>query len=118
MVNSLYIKQGNKYKPVAPRDWVGFPTDGVWLVHHRQGCSSSECIMKIGEVPQIDLYKYVNDKVHLEQALNKAIGDKLYGMIKDFTEKGEITYTIADITKSVLLNLNLIKDEPNNGFYF
>ena len=112
MNSQVYKKVGRKYVPIGFSDgWTGFPSDGVWLVHHRQGCSSSECIMKIGEVPQIDLYSFIRNKIHLEQALNKAIGDKVHELFTKLKEEKEITYSIGEISKGVLVNLT------DNGFY-
>jgi hypothetical protein len=47
--------------------WVGFPSDGIWIVQTKPGSKSSECIMKIGELenfqPAINLILGYKDKL-------------------------------------------------------
>jgi hypothetical protein len=58
-MNELYIKipsrpGHHKYKKLEPyeADWRGFPCDGVWIVQTRPGCTSSQCVLKIGELQE------------------------------------------------------------------
>ena len=80
MKEQLYIKKGRRYKKLGYSDgFTGFPTDGIWLVQQKDGCKSSECIMKLGDLesmqPSVNLIieyrgkimKYLidSDKVYL-----------------------------------------------------
>jgi len=47
MNEQLYKKVGRRYIPIGYSDgFSGFPSDGIWLVQQKDGCKSSECIIK------------------------------------------------------------------------
>jgi len=54
MEQQVYKKEGRRYKPIGYSDgWRGFPAEGVWIVQRKDGVHSSECILKIGEVQDL-----------------------------------------------------------------
>lgn len=54
MRTQLYYKKGRRYEPVGFSDgWFGFPSDGIWLVQTKPSVKSSQCILKLGELPEL-----------------------------------------------------------------
>ena len=69
MQEQLYKKIGRRYKPLGYADgWQGFPAEGIWLVKESPGCHSSECILKLGELqdmqPAVNLILAYKDKIN------------------------------------------------------
>ena len=98
MKEQVYKKKGRRYIPLGYSDgWSGFPTDGVWIVQQKDGCKSSECIMKLGELqdmqPAVNLileykdkitnYLYKNEDVHI---YNKTYNEFVLEMLKEITK--------------------------------
>lgn len=68
MKEQVYKKVGRRYIPLGYSDgWSGFPADGIWLVQHRDGCKSSECIIQYEDLenakPAINLILGYKDKI-------------------------------------------------------
>jgi len=67
MDRQVYKKKGRRYVPVGYSDgWVGFPTDGIWLVNSTDGSRSSECILKLADNQMVlpyaaDILKHEDD---------------------------------------------------------
>jgi hypothetical protein len=85
MEQQLYKKVGRKYIPIGYSDgWVGFPSDGIWIVQSKTRSKSSECILKIGELtslhPFIDLFYSYQDKItnYLQSNVNVRIVNRSY----------------------------------------
>lgn len=52
MSETIYKKVGNKYVPIAPYSWTGFPMDGIWIVKFRNGHeSSASCVARLDNLP-------------------------------------------------------------------
>lgn len=52
-MEKLYRKVGRRYKEVPHSDWSGFPSDGIWIVQSKPDVKSAECVMKIGELEEM-----------------------------------------------------------------
>lgn len=68
MEQQLYKKEGRRYKPIGYNDgWSGFPAEGIWLVQRGDGAHSSECILRIGELqdmqPAVNLILGYKDQI-------------------------------------------------------
>jgi hypothetical protein len=95
MSDQVYKKKGKRYIPIGYSDWHGFPTDGIWLVQHKPGVKSSECIIKVEELdsihPAVDLIFEYKDKItnFIQDELEKEDSDlKLYNISSyDFVMK-------------------------------
>ena len=99
MKEQLYKKKGRKYIPIGYSDgWSGFPADGVWIVQQKDGCKSSECIMRIGEVqdlqPTCNMILGYKDEItnYLHESKDAHIYNKSYNefaidMLKEVTKR-------------------------------
>ncbi len=75
MEQQLYKKVGRRYQPIGYRDgFSGFPAEGIWLVIRRDGEHSSECILRLGELR--DMQPAVNLILAYKQELLKFLSDK------------------------------------------
>lgn len=86
MEQQAYKKIGRKYVPIGYSDgWIGFPSDGIWIVSTKDGCKSSECILKIGEVES------------MQPAVNLILGyrDKIIKFLSENTMTNESRYDFA-----------------------
>lgn len=99
MNEQVYKKVGRRYVPVGYSDgWIGFPSDGIWIVESKPGHKSEECMLKIGEVqdmrPTIDMLIGYRDDI-LKYLMNnrlEGISPKEYvnNMIKQITNGKQI----------------------------
>lgn len=99
MEQQLYKKQGRRYVPIGYSDgFTGFPADGIWLVQQKDGCKSSECILKIDEVesmrPATDLIiEYKNKIIDYMMQSNHSfvqgisMNEFVSNMLKEITRK-------------------------------
>jgi len=98
MNEQVYKKRGRRYEPVGYSDgFIGFPTEGIWLVQKGDSKKSEECIMRIGELqdlrPAVDLIvafkekivKYMtnNPNIHIQ---NTTYNDFVNTMLKEITK--------------------------------
>ena len=67
----LYRKKGRRYEKIG-YPFEGWPADGIWLIHRREGVRSSRWITRIGDVPE--LYPFAQMQVS-HDALTKAFLD-------------------------------------------
>jgi len=100
MDQQVYKKVGRKYVPIGYSDgWSGFPSDGIWIVQSKPGVKSSECIMKIGELenmqPAINLILGYKDKLikYLISEMNKDL------VIYDKSVNEFVTKMLKEISK-------------------
>jgi len=68
MKEQAYKKVGKRYFPIGYSDgWTGFPADGIWLVQQKDGLKSEECILRIGELqdmqPAVNLILGYKEKI-------------------------------------------------------
>ena len=55
MTSQVYKKVGRKYIPLGYSDgWVGFPSEGIWVVYNNSGSHSSTCIAQVGKFQDLD----------------------------------------------------------------
>ena len=98
MNEQLYKRRGRRYLPIGYSDgFMGFPTDGIWLVQQSDGSKSSECIIKYEELetarPAINLILGYKDKIieHIKNnnkisLHNISINDFVLNMLKEITK--------------------------------
>lgn len=102
MEQQVYKKEGRRYKPIGYSDgWTGFPAEGVWIVQQKDGVHSSECILKIGEVQD------------LQPTANLILGykEELIKFIAKECEAENINIYNISINEFVLKMLKEISDE-------
>jgi len=99
MKEQVYKKKGRKYIPIGYSDgWSGFPADGVWIVQKGDGVKSSECIMRIGELqdmqPAANLILEYKDKItnylyesKYIEVYNKSYNEFVLDMLKEITKR-------------------------------
>lgn len=99
MDNQVYKKKGRRYVKIGYSDgWMGFPTDGIWVVQTKTGHKSSECMMRIGEIRDLrptldllvnhadDILKYMIDSDNVS-VVNVSYLEFVQGMLKEIGKK-------------------------------
>ena len=102
----VYRKVGRRYIPIGPLESNWFPADGIWLVQIKPGRTSQECVLRLGELP--DLYPYV------QLAMDR---DEIVDIIARHTEKtwciqGLATEIIKWLHGKIKLNKPRGKNDP------
>jgi hypothetical protein len=99
MKEQVYKKKGRRYIPLGYSDgWTGFPADGIWIVQSKDGSKSSECIMRLGELqdmqPSVNLILAYKDRINKYilnnpdvQITNNTINDFVMNMLKEITKE-------------------------------
>jgi hypothetical protein len=101
MDSQFYRKQGRKYIKVGFSDgFTGFPTDGVWLVQAKPGRHSSECLLKLGELPE--LYPFI------QMAMAKDDLIKFLAQKEEDYRKAGTRGTLDDRAKDILKFLSTL----------
>lgn len=96
-MSQLYKKKGRRYIPIGYSDgFTGFPSDGLWLVQQKDGCKSSECIIKIDELERLKpaanfIYEYkdkICDYINKHDPYNSSFSRNEYvlNMLKEITK--------------------------------
>lgn len=111
---NVYKKMGRRYVPIgiwAKNDWL---CDGIWIVRHRKGCTSTtrgdylaDCygVIKAGEIARIDFPKLGAMEDYSEIAA-KIIADN---------EIGHTPYETARKVVKALFDYNDKLKEKNDG---
>ena len=100
-MQQYYKKQGRKYIPVGYNDgFQGFPSEGIWMVKKGDGLHSSECIIRLGELQDMQpaanlilgykqkiidflLKESDNNNLHV---FNKTLNEFTLQMLKEITK--------------------------------
>ncbi len=93
MNDQIYKKTGRRYVPIGPNDgFTGFPVDGIWLVQMKDECHSSECILRLGELQD------------MQPAVNLILGykDKISKYLLTAQDEGKISIRGTNISDFVL----------------
>lgn len=104
----LYIKKNRRYVRLDkhPYDFQGFPCDGIWLVQSRPNGRSSECILKLGELPA--LFPFASMAIAKQDLANFIVRwyDEQKEKTSCFDNKGNLTqYSIpspSDFAQDIL----------------
>ena len=78
MNEQVYKKKGKRYIPIGySNGFTGFPVDGIWIVQTKDRGKSSECMMRIGELQD------------MQPAINLILGykEKIMKYISDYNSK-------------------------------
>lgn len=114
MSQQLYKKVGKKYVQVGPLDgWMGFPSEGLWLVKESPGRKSEEWIKKISEIPD-DTASYIKFKLRHDE-----ISSSIINFFKEKEENAKrnkengYSYSYHEMTSRILDDLYNHEQEKN-----
>jgi len=106
MEQQVYKKVGRRYVPIGYSDgWTGFPAEGVWIVKKGDGIHSSECVLRLGELQD------------LQPAINLILGYK-EELLKFFVQQRDeekIFLQNISVNDFVLEMLKFISDEKRKS---
>jgi len=106
MNQQVYKKVGRRYVPIGYSDgWTGFPVEGVWIVKKGDGIHSSECVLRLGELQD------------LQPAINLILGYK-EELLKFFVQQRDeekIFLQNISVNDFVLEMLKFISDEKRKS---
>ena len=105
MSDKVYKKVGNKYVPIDPYQWNGFPSDGIWIVKFRnRHQSSASCVARLDNLPTpYPFYNMMVNRDDLASFLNRLSNE---GMFLSWTDVADrLILFLSELNKPEALKI-------------